>query len=431
MANTLSNTTEQFTNLIEFRQRVYEQGLVRERDAQFDLIDVLVTGQRVRSFVELSLSPLHRRQYSSIFSALKRGQQDVKALRQLFAEQLPDDDALVLSLDGSRWPHPQARTLSGLVLEPNQDHITAVHLYSMLAWVPEAFSSWALPLSSERVLPHQSEVEVGAGQVSELQQRLGADAELVVTADGRYGNHKMVVAMQDVPVTWVVRLAKNRVLFGDPGSYSGLGRPRMHGHRFAFRDPETWPTPDEDVQFAHPIYGTVRLRRWNGFHDRKAADLPFSIVQAEVHLQREKPPAPLWMGTNALVDVPVRSIWQWYLQRWPIEPAFRVRKQRLHWTLPHLHQTERCDRWTLLVDIAYWQIWLARHLVSDQPLPWQTPQPSPTPERVLAGFGALLVTLPALSRSVQLRGKSSGWPAGRSRTPQTRYPVVKRSRAGP
>jgi hypothetical protein len=163
MANTPSNTTEQFTNLIEFRQRVYERGLVRERAAQFDLIDVLVTGQRVRSFVELSLSPLHRRQYSSIFSALKRGQQDGKALRQLFAEQLPDDDALVLSLDGSRWPHPQARTLSGLVLEPNQDHITAVHLYSMLAWVPEAFSSWALPLSSERVLPHQSEVEVGAG----------------------------------------------------------------------------------------------------------------------------------------------------------------------------------------------------------------------------------------------------------------------------
>jgi hypothetical protein len=428
---TESSTTEQFNNLIEFRQRVYEHGLTHERAAQFDLIDVLVSGQRVQSFVELSLSPLHQRKYSSAYSALKRGQQDVEVLRQLFAEQLPQDEVRVLSLDASRWPHPQARTLSGLVLEPNQNHITAVHLYSTLAWVPEAHSSWALPLSTERVQPHQTEVEVGAQQVRALHHRLGPDGRLVVTADGRYGNHKMVVAMEPIPACWVVRLAKNRVLWGDPGPYSGLGRPRKHGHRFAFREPETWPTPDQDVLFEHPVYGTVRLRRWQGFHDRQAAHLPFSMVRAEVHLERNEPPDPLWLGTNTSPEVSAQTIWHWYLKRWPIEPAFRFHKQRLHWTRPRFHQTERCDRWTMLVDIAYWHIWLGRHLVSDCPLPWQCPQVQLKPERILQGYAALLATLPRLSNVGQPRGKSPGWPSGKPRTLQTRFPVVKRSRAGP
>lgn len=425
------NTTEQFNNLIAFRQRVYEHGLTRERDAQFDLIDVLVTGQRVQSFVELTLSPLHRRQYSSAYSALKRGQQNVEVLCQLFAEQLPQDEVLVLSLDATRWPHPQARTLSGLVLEPHQNHITAVHLYSTLAWVPEAHSSWALPLSTERVQPGQTEVEVGAAQVSDLSRRLDPDVVLVMTGDGRYGNHKTVVAMEHVPAIWIVRLAKNRVMWGDPGPYSGCGRPRKHGHRFAFLEPDTWTMPEEDIVFEHSVYGTVRLQRWSGFHDKKAADLPFSLVRAEVHLERDKPPDPLWLGTNAPREVPVRTIWQWYLKRWPIEPAFRFHKQRLHWTRPRFHQTERCDRWTILVDIAYWHVWLARHLVSDCPLPWQRPQPQLKPERILQGYGPLLATLPRLSGTVQPRGKSPGWPAGQSRTPPKRYSVVKRSRAGP
>jgi hypothetical protein len=424
-------TTEQFSDLIAFRQRVYKQGLTHERDAQFELVDVLSSGQRVQSFVELSLSPLHRRQYSSAFSALKRGKQDREVLQQLFAEHLPQDKELVLALDGSRWPHPQARTLSGLVYEPHQKHISVVHMYSMLAWIPEAHSSWALPLSTERVRPRQTEVEVGARQVAALSQRLGPEARLVVTADGRYGNHKLVLAMEHVPTIWVVRLAKNRVLFGDPGPYSGLGRPRKHGHRLAFYDPDTWPPPDEEVQFEHPVYGTVQLRRWNGFHDRKVAQIPFSVVRAEVHLERATPPDPLWLGTNASPEPSVQTIWSWYVKRWPIEPAFRFRKQRLYWTQPRLQQSDRCDRWTLLVDIAYWQLWLARDLVADHPLPWQPAQTTVTPDRVLRGFSPLLATLPTLTRPVQPRGKSPGWSVGRPRTLQTRYPVVKRSRAGP
>lgn len=45
-----------------------------------------------------------------------------------------------------------------------------------------------------------------------------------------------------------------------------------------------------------------------------------------------------------------------------------------YWTLPQFQDSDRCDRWTHLVDLAYWQLFLARPLVQNQPLPWQKPQ---------------------------------------------------------
>ena len=41
-----------------------------------------------------------------------------------------------------------------------------------------------------------------------------------------------------------------------------------------------------------------------------------------------------------------------------------------------------CDHWTILVDIAYWRVFLARDLAQDRPLPWQKPQTDLTPGRV-------------------------------------------------
>lgn len=426
MVNTKVNTTQQFNNLIEFRQRVYEEGLVGERDAQFELVEALLTGHKIQTFVELSRSPLHRRQYSSAYTAMKRGRQDIGALRQIFAEQLPSEEVFVLSLDASKWPHRQADTLSGRVLEPYHGQVMAVHVYSKLAWIPEAHTSWALPLSTVRLAPDQTEVQVGAAQVGEVCRRMGRAGLKVVAADGRYGTHHFMQAMQEAPAAWIVRLAKNRVFRQKPGPYV-FGRPAKHGPAFRFKDPATWTSPSEDVQFDHPLYGRVRLRRWHDLHDKLAPDLPITLLRAEVHLERADPPDPLWLGYNGPAEVAVVTIWEWYMKRWPIEPAFRFRKQRLYWTAPRFRRSERCDHWTMLVDIAYWQVWLGRHLVADCPLPWQRPQPQLTPERILQGYPTLLAILPALSRPVQSRGKSPGWPRGHPRIPKPRFPAVKRA----
>ena len=73
-----------------------------------------------------------------------------------------------------------------------------------------------------------------------------------------------------------------------------------------------------------------------------------------------------------------------------------------------------------------WQIWLARPLITDHPLPWQKPQRHPTPHRVLQGMGALLTQIATPTRRPKPRGKSPGWPKGRPREPVPRYKVIKK-----
>jgi len=183
------------------------------------------------------------------------------------------------------------------------------------------------------------------------------------------------------------------------------------------------------VELETDDWGQVRLHRWDGLHAKQDAQTVFSVICCEVHLEREKTPKPLWLGYRPAPehDFDLESIWRFFPKRWPIEPAFRFRKARLHWTKPQLQQTERCDRWTVLIDIAYWMLYLGRDAVQDCRLPWQKPLDSLTPGRVLQGFEMLFAQIGTPTRPVQTRGKSPGWQKGRERAPPQRFKTVKRS----
>lgn len=68
-----------------------------------------------------------------------------------------------------------------------------------------------------------------------------------------------------------------------------------HSKRFAFKQPESWGQPDEEMEFEDESWGQVRLRRWDNLHDKRDADTILAVIYAEVHRDREKPPAPLWL----------------------------------------------------------------------------------------------------------------------------------------
>ncbi len=430
MKNTQETSTEkQLNKLSAFRQLVYENGLEHTPDAQFELIDAILTSEHIRCFAELSLSPLHRRNWSSAYAAIEQGQQDRDYLTSLFIHHLPHEPVSVFALDTSKWVHADARTLSGLVLGPTSSkrNIQPVHVYSMLAYIPETHSSWALPISTERLHPDDTEVQLGIRQVKQLCDCSPRDTLRVIVADGSYGNHLFLKGLQDLPCAAVVRLRRDRVLYGE-AVYGGRGRPPVHGKRFAFKESETWDAPDEEVTFEHSHHGTVRLRRWNQLHAKQDATVPFSAIRCEIHLERKKAPDPVWIGYDGPKHVTVHTIWEWYNSRQPIEPAFRFRKQYLFWTGPQFQDSERCDRWTLLVDIAYWMVWLARDLVQDCPLPWQKSLSTLTPGRILRGMAALFTQIGTPACEPQTRGKSPGWANGRQRTRPARYLVVKRGK---
>ncbi|MEA3346416.1 MAG: transposase [Chloroflexota bacterium] len=425
---------EQFNNLIEFRQAVYEHGLTKARDAQFELARALLLSPSIRSFPELSLSPVFRRKWPSVYAAIEGGQQDQEWLEGHFINQIPAEGVQVFSLDGTAWPHPEAKALADRQYVYSGGSVVVGHPYSVLAWVPERGGSWAPPVSVRRVTSRQTATEVGVAQVKRLCHFRGKEMAQrlhLIVGDCKYGNHRFLGPLKDEPCGALVRMRRDRVLYGEPGPYSGMGRPRVHGDRFSFKEPETWGKPDAEVELEDERWGKVRLRRWDGLHARQDADTPFSVILVEAHLEQKKSSKPFWLayqpppdqapGDQRLVD-----LWHWYDWRWAVEPSIRFRKQYLYWTLPRFQEPEYCDRWTGLVNVGQWELFLARDVVKDKPLPWQPAQERLTPERTLQSLGATFRKIGIPTAPPQPRGKSPGWPKGRSRTRPKRHPVVKK-----
>ena len=106
---------EQFDNLIEFRQAIYEHGLAKAQDAQFELLDALLLSSPIRSFPELSLSPVFRRKWPSAYGAIEEGDQDREWLERLLVEQIPPEGTQIFSLPGK-----VTRLAEGAAPDPSQ-----------------------------------------------------------------------------------------------------------------------------------------------------------------------------------------------------------------------------------------------------------------------------------------------------------------------
>jgi hypothetical protein len=80
------------------------------------------------------------------------------------------------------------------------------------------------------------------------------------------------------------------------------------------------------------------------------------------------------------------------------------------------------------MPLLTWQLWLAREIVQDNPLPWQKPlaRESLTPGRVARAFVGILAVVGTPAPSPKPRGKSPGQPTGRKQTPRIHYPTVKK-----
>lgn len=432
---------QQLNRLIEFRQDLYRHAFPNLRDAQFELVDALLVSPPVRSFAALSCAFVFRRQWASLYAAIEDGAIDTAWLEARLYQEIAPAAVTICPVDGSSWPHPQARTLEDRQYvhqaraAVDGGEIVVGHPYSLLAWTVAPGTSWALPVSVERVASTQTEGAVGVTQVRRLsrwwaQHRRGL---LVIVADGRYGNQPFLSGLAGEVCAKVVRLRRDRVLYRDPEPYPGRGRPAKHGARFAFTDEATWPEPDARVELEDPEWGQVRLRRWDHLHARGDAPCRFSVLRVEAHRERQHPPAPLWLAyLPAPGDAPdkyaLETVWRWYPWRWPIEPGIRFRKEELLWTEPMFQTPERCDRWSWLVSLAQWQLYLSRELVADRPLPWQPQQERLTPGRVRQGWPQFFAQVGTPAQAPRTRGKSPGWPKGRARTRPARYPVVKKQR---
>ena len=93
-----------------FRQAAYEN-LCRAHDAAFELTDAVLLTRNAYSLADLSLSPVFRRKWSSIYEALQDCRPQRNKLMRLYIEQTPKDVRPLIAGDHTVWPHKEAVTL--------------------------------------------------------------------------------------------------------------------------------------------------------------------------------------------------------------------------------------------------------------------------------------------------------------------------------
>jgi hypothetical protein len=221
-----------------------------------------------------------------------------------------------------------------------------------------------------------------------------------------------------------MNISPNRVLYHAPKAYEGHGRPHKHGEKFKLKDSSTWPIPQEDLTVDDPKLGQLPIRRWQTLHLKQAADHPFTLILVErLDVRQSKPLWLIWVGK----DKPILSeVWQKYLRRFAIEHWYRLVRQRLHWTIPQFSTPTQMETWSDLMPLLTWQLWLAREVVADSPLPWQKPMTPLSPGRIANAFASLLVRIGSPAPDPKPCGKSPGWTPGRERKRRIRYPIVKK-----
>jgi len=291
-------------------------------------------------------------------------------------------------------------------------------------------------VDARRVPSTQTAQEVGAEQIQALAKARRAYFEAldIIAADGKYGNAGFLRSVKGLRCAILARLRADRVLHGPPPPPDPhrKGRHRIHGERFAFKEPDTWGEPAEVLELEDAYWGKVRLERWSQLHEKKGADVPYDVIRACVHLEREKLPAALWLAWLAPARFPegmtitIETIWRAYISRWPVEAGIHFRKETLGWTLPRFQSKETGDRWTELTALACWMIFLARPIVDDDPYPWQKAQHRLTPQRVQQSIRPIFELIGSPACPPKIRGKAPGWTKGRQRTVKQRYKVVKK-----
>ncbi len=419
-----------FDQLKQFRTKAYTI-LGNAKDALFDLMDAVLVTRSVYSFVELSQSPVFRRKWSSTYEAVADSKPPGKELMRLYIEHLPQTERLVLAGDHTAWSRLEARTLRERTYEhqaqpmSGSKPVTIGQGYSSICVVPETEGSWVLPLLHQRITSWENPLEKAASQLRLVCQNL-VQRPLSLW-DAEYGCASFIKQTADIAADKLIRLRSNRVLYGAPPPYIGIGRPRVHGEQFKLNNQTTWWAPNQNIEVNNPKLGRIRLRLWCNLHFQQSANHSMHLIQVErLNEDLTWKSRPLWLTWVGEQMPPLQDIWCWYLRRFSIDHWYRFIKQRLHWTLPYFSTPEQSERWSDLMPLLSWQLWLARSAASDCPLPWQKPNHNLPPGRVANCFAALLARIGTPATTPKPRGKSPGWTPGRPKPQRTYYPIVKK-----
>lgn len=454
-----------FGELSCFRTELYAC-LTGRRDALFELSDALLCADGpVRTLVELSLEPEHRRGHGALYGGLNSGDLDVARLRRTLAGlPLPRTASgrLVLAVDVSNWLRPDANTSPDRMFchtygrGRGSAQMIPGWPYSFVAALEQGRTSWTALLDVVRLCPWDDAIAVTAAQVRDVFQRLYVtgqwqigDPSVLVVLDAGYDVTRLAFLLADLPVELLGRMRSDRVLYFPPPPQppGKRGRKPKRGAEFAFEAAATQPVPSVTTVSDTAHYGKAVASAWDRLHPllvRRSAwaghpegELPViegTVIRLQVdHLRGDRSPRPVWLwwSGTAATAIDVDRLWRAFLRRFDLEHTFRMLKQTLGWTAPKLREPAAADRWTWLVIAAHTQLRLARPLAEDLRNPWERParQGRLTPARVRRGFRRLHGKTPQPASAPKPSTAGPGRPTGIKNKHRAReHPVGKQDK---
>jgi hypothetical protein len=352
--------------LQQFREELYDRLRARP-DAVLDLLDALSGSPGARSVVELSLSPLFRREWGSLHDAIDAFYQAADpdaGTRQELEEQLarligaylpaPQQRKFwLLGTDVVPVPRPYAPTLADRsfvhVATPvgGATPVGIGHPYSVVALLPEKSQlgdpPWVVPVGVRRVPSDAKATTVGAEQVVGLledRQQPFAGKLCAHVGDSTYSHANFlgrVGALSDA--VQVVRSASNRVFYRAlpaPVGKAPRGHPTWYGDRFELKDATTWGTPEEETTRTWTTKRgrthQVQIQAWTNLLMRGKRGLPmhrypFTLIRGEVRDEQGQLvfQRPLWLIVlgNRRGELSLEEAWEAYRQRFDLEHFFR------------------------------------------------------------------------------------------------------------
>lgn len=422
-----------------FRGEVY-QVLEQRADSGMDLIDALTGAPAVESPVGLSESPLFRREFSSVYDFLKSGRILYHLLRKVLFRNQPEEAETiagyeVYAVDCTKDPAPEAETVPdrGQSKKGRQAATEVGHVYSWLVRLVARSTSWCMPLDVRRVPTESTDSQVGSEQVETLSTQ-DTRRPKVVVADSLYCNVtflSLFMVLQSVYA--LVRIRSNRMLYEEPPERQPgqRGRPRIHGDKFKLSAPSR---KADRIETCTLLGQQVHLMAWQDLHFYQ---LPFLVgmVLCVQFLKADGTPRfkrPLYLFWTGPTSVALADLACMYLWRFAIEHMFRFMKQHLGLTASNSPNLQARLRWVWSCALAYTQLLLIRHQVTDRRPRWHPTHVGGkmrplTPRQVQRAALPFLLALGSPASQPKPAGKGTGRLPGFRPEPRKRHPIVRKS----
>jgi len=466
---TLSQSVPDFWT---WRSQLY-QALGSRRSVVMELLDSLSSNCQASSVAELSLNPLFRRNYNSLYKAIQDFlpppnhpdyEQAVDSLFDLVSAAVPPPASrqfYLFGVDVTPYPRPYSATLPDktYIYQPNaikgNKPINIGHAYSVVAALPEQGEMgnvpWTIPLSGQRVPSGEKDINVAQKQLKTILNHSSApwkDKLAVVVVDSLYSQRGFLgEQVQSEHLVTISRVRSNRVFYRQfsPSEERAkpCGHPRWYGDKFDLKDETTWSEPDEVI---YSNFTTKRGRElnlkisgWNqllmkGSKNYKMHKHPFRLLQVVVSDDHDQTIwKPMWLIVigSRRHELTLNECHQAYGQRYNLEHLFRFGKQKLLMTAYSTPEVEHEENWFQLTLLSYVNLWKARKLATVLPRPWEyylssTEAVKITPSLIQRDFYRIIAQLGTPAQSPKRRGYSPGRIKGHKKVPRTRHQVIKK-----